>query len=53
MEQDLDRGGGQGQHQHRCDGTPLVPTPDGICPATVSLGHVIREGMRSRCSANL
>ena len=32
--------------------TNPVPTPNGICPATVSLGHAIREDMRSRCYAN-
>jgi len=49
---DLERGGRQGQHRHRSDWTPLVPTPNDICPATVSLGHAIREDMRSRCYAN-
>lgn len=64
MEQDLERGGRQGQHRDRRDGTPLrirrelnqgaafVPMPNGICPATVSLGHAIREDIRSRCYAN-
>ena len=50
---DLERAGRQGQHGHRCDGTPLLPTPNGICPAKVSLGHAIREDKRSQRCANL
>jgi hypothetical protein len=38
---------------HDCEFvTDPVPTPNGICPATVSLGQAIREDMRSGCYAN-
>jgi hypothetical protein len=52
MKQDLERAERQGQHRHGCDGTPPLPNPNGICPATVSLAHAIREDMRRRCFAN-
>ena len=52
IEQDLERGRRQGHYSHRHDGTPLVPTPNGTCPATVTPEQAIREDMRSRCYAN-